>query len=235
MDAELVREFDSSKDDLGEVLEKSHGFAEHLLDMFAADIEWSSGERPEAAATAAELAFEHGYALRVLFSAGAPSSAAAMLRLQYEALLRGAWLLYAASEGQVEKLSAFLTEETATAAKNITSAEKMLLTLEATAECAPNLRGLVMPLRELRDSAWGPMNGFVHTGLHAIARTQDGFPLELATNLVKLSNGMLHLSARLLARTTVSVKLAENVDRAYECFQDVLPVVKSPNTQRSNP
>lgn len=230
MDAEPLKEPDSSKHDLDEVLEKSHGFAEHLLDMFEADIEWFSGERPEAAAAAAELAFEHGYALRVLFGAGAPSSAAAILRLQYEALLRGAWLLYAAPEGQVEKLSAVLTPETATAAKNVSSAERMLLALEATAERAPNLSGLVLPLREMRDSAWGPMNGFVHTGLHAIARTQDGFPLELAANLVKLSNGMLHMSARLLARTTASAALALKVDRSYERFQDVLPMLTPHST-----
>ena len=80
MGAELVNETDGSKDDLGDMLEKSHGFAEHLLEMFEGGIEWFGGDRPEAAAAAAELAFEHGYALRVLFSVGAPSSAAAMHR-----------------------------------------------------------------------------------------------------------------------------------------------------------
>ncbi|MFG6464020.1 DUF6988 family protein [Roseateles sp. DXS20W] len=211
--------------ELDEMLAKSHDFAEHLLGMFGEDIEWFGGDRPEAAAAAAELAFEHAHALRVLFSAGTPNSGAAMLRLQYEALLRAAWLLYSAPESPVEKLSAFLTEETAATAKNVISAEKMLLALESTAEKAPNLRGLVLQLRELRDSAWAPMNGFVHAGLHALARTQDGFPAELGTNLVKLSNGMLPMSARLLARTTTSVALVTAVDKVYERFVDVLPVV----------
>jgi hypothetical protein len=212
-------------DKFDEMLAKSHDFAEHLLNMLGDDVEWFGGDRPQAAAAAAELAFEHAHALRILFGAGAPNSGAAMLRLQYEALLRAAWLLYSAPVGQVEKLSAFLTEETAATAKNVISAEKMLLALEGTVEKAPNLRGLVMPLRELRDSAWAPMNGFVHAGLHAIARTQDGFPTELATNLVKVSNGMLHMSARLLARTTSSVTLVAAVDKVYEQFVDVLPVV----------
>lgn len=218
--------------DLGSLLEKSHAFAEHLLGLFGDEVEWFAGDRSEAAAAAAELALEHAVALRALFEIGTPNSAAAMLRIQYEALLRGAWLLYAAPDGQVEKLSADLTQQTADAAKNVMSAEKMLLALEAVAEKAPNLRGLVAPLREVRDVSWKPLNAFVHAGHHALARSQEGFPLELADAIVRNSNGLVHMSFRLLARTTDSAALVMRADRAYESFLDVLPT--APNEAVNN-
>lgn len=51
-------------DELDEMLAKSHDFAEHLLGMFGEHIEWFDGDRPEAAAAAAELAFEHAHGER---------------------------------------------------------------------------------------------------------------------------------------------------------------------------
>ena len=72
---------------------------------------------------AAEPSFEHAHALRVLFEAGKPNSAAAMLRLQYETLLRAGWLLYGATDTRLAKASALLTTKAAQAAKNLRSAD----------------------------------------------------------------------------------------------------------------
>lgn len=138
-------------DDLNRLLARSHEFAERLmLEIDAADTA-VGGERAEVASAAAELALEHGNALRVLFEAQTPNSAASLLRHQYEAILRAAWLLYAASQGQVEKVSAPLTSASAAAAKNIPGAQEMLAALEKRLESTPQLRGLVAPLREMRD------------------------------------------------------------------------------------
>lgn len=84
-------------DDLNLVLARSHEFAERLMAEVEAADTLVGGERAEAASAAAELAFEHAHALRVLFEAETPNSATSLLRHQYEALLRAAWLLYAAS------------------------------------------------------------------------------------------------------------------------------------------
>jgi len=58
------------------------------------------------------------------------------------------------------------------------------------------LRGLVIPLREIREHHWTAMNSFVHGGLHPISRIFDGFPVKLATDLLKSSNGMLHMGGQ---------------------------------------
>jgi hypothetical protein len=71
------------------------------------------------------------------------------------------------------------------------------------------------------------MNAFVHAGLHPIARSKDGFPTQLAIGVVKMSNGMVHMAGRLLARFTPDEGLVHRIERAYEGFEDVLPVIQS--------
>lgn len=166
--------------------------------------------------------------MRVLLEVGTPNSAAVLLRSQYEALLRAAWLLYAASEPHLDKLSTALTAESGAKAKNAKGAEDMLKELEALLVATPTLRGLVVPLREIRDVSWAAMNSYAHGGLHPLARTREGFPLKLAADLLKNSNGMLHMAARLLARLTPSADMVTRMEAAFAGFEDCLPVVAGP-------
>lgn len=207
------------------LLGRSHEFADALNEHLESADACASGARASAAIAAAELSFEHGQAMRMLLEVGTPNSAAVLLRSQYEALLRAAWLVYAASEQQVDRLSASLTPESAAAAKNTKGAENMLKDLERVLVDTPTLRGLVLPLREIREISWTAMNAFVHSGLHPLARTREGFPLMLATDLLKNSNGMLHMAARLLGRLTPSMKVVVRIEATHRDFTDCLPVV----------
>lgn len=216
--------------ELSTLLERSAAFLELLMGRIAA-AETFGGDhlRHEAAIAAAELSLEHGVALNALFELSMGNSAVALLRVEYEALLRSAWLLYAASDQQVEKASAPLTRESADAAKSLPNAEAMLVALERKAKAEPGLNGLVAPLRELRDEAWKPMNAFVHSGLHPLARAKDGFPEQLAVSVVKLSNCLIHFAARLLSRFTDDRAVMRDVDEAYKQFEDVMPMVTAPS------
>ncbi len=55
------------------------------------------------------LALEHSLAVRLLISDGRLPSAFALLRPQFESLVRGIWLLHAANESWIEKFSQPLT------------------------------------------------------------------------------------------------------------------------------
>ena len=55
------------------------------------------------------LSLEHAVRALILFEQGLFSSAIALTRPQFESLLRGVWLLHAASENWVTKLSEPLT------------------------------------------------------------------------------------------------------------------------------
>src|SRR2546423_246091 len=102
-----------------------------------------SSPRCQLCAMACLLSLEHAFVVRSAFGSGAPNSGAAMLRLQYEALLRAAWALFAASETQVDKLSRVLDIEAEQAAKNSPGAAEML---DAVSRKAP--AGLAAPLQE---------------------------------------------------------------------------------------
>ena len=213
---------------LADLLARSQAFSDALLSDVLQAATPPSTQRHDAALSASRLAFEHALGLRLLLQAHLPSSAVVLLRAQYESLLRAAWLLYAATDDQVDKMSAPLTQAGAAAAQNVHGAGDMLQALERALEANAGLRGLVHPLRELRDASWTAMNAFAHSGLHALARTRDGFPEQLAVDVVKTSNGMVHMAARLTARLLGSGAAVDQVERRYLAFVDVLPVVTAP-------
>lgn len=215
-------------DELEQLLARSHQFSEMLVRHLETADGLSGGPRAQAAAAAGELSSEYAHATRVLLEAGTPNSAAVLLRSQYEALLRAAWLMYAASELHMDKVSTTLTAASGARAKNAKGAEVMLKELEALLVDTPTLLGLVLPLREIRDVSWTAMNSFAHGGLHPLARTREGFPLKLAADLLKNSNGMLHMAARLLARLTSSADIVSRVEAAFAGFEDCLPVMTGP-------
>lgn len=90
-------------------------------------------QRHRIAANAALLAIEHARALRASAQVEAMNSAAGLLRLQYEAVLRAAWLLFSASPGQVEKLTSGLDLESEQIAKNLPGYLEMLAAIEKSA------------------------------------------------------------------------------------------------------
>jgi hypothetical protein len=85
--------------------------------------------------------------------------------------------------------------------------------------------GLVIPLVEIRENQWKAMNSFVHGGIHPLQRS-DGFPVQLAAQVVRNSNGIAHIACRLLIRlaTDLDAASAAEVERAYLGFEDCVPM-----------
>jgi hypothetical protein len=171
------------------------------------------------AATACALSTEHASVLRRAFGGGAPNSGAALLRLQYEALLRAAWLVHVASPDQVTKLSSTLSIEAEQAAKNLPGYLDMLASV---AKSAPE--GLYAPLAEFNQYSRHALNSFVHAGIHPLRRAQEGFPLELALRLVVMSNGLMHQAYRVLASLSGSRRRMDKVTNLYREFVDCWPL-----------
>lgn len=175
--------------------------------------------RHELAAAAALIAIEHASALRAAAQAGAMNSAAALLRLQYEAVLRSAWLLFAAGPGQVDKLAQALDLDAEQSAKHVPGYLDMPNAVE---KAAPT--GLAAPLVEFNRYSRHALNSFVHAGIHPLTRARAGFPLELAETVSRFSAGMMHFAYRLLAALSGSQERMYRVTRAYTAFSDCLPM-----------
>lgn len=204
-----------------QLLMRSEDFGSALLACFpeAGFVLADEATKYELCAAASTLSTEHAFVLRSAFAAIVPNSGAALLRLQYEALLRAAWLLYVASPSQVNKLAAALDLEAEQAAKNLPGYMEML---ESVGKSAPE--GLSAPLVEFNQYSRHALNSFVHSGIHPLRRAQEGFPLELAHRLIIMSNGLMHLAYRMLASLSGSQRRMDKVTHLYRTFEDCLPV-----------
>lgn len=205
-----------------QLLEKSEAFEVMLIRQLGL-IELRHESEPlkaTACMSAAFLSIEHASMIRLAFSAGAANSAVVLIRVQYEALVRGAWLLYSATDLQVGKLSDSLSLESEQAAKNLPSVADMLKALETDAPA-----GLIAPLKIFQLVSRNALNSFVHCGIHALNRSSHGFPEALSVQLIRNSNGLMHMSYRLLANLTQSPEAMKRVFDTYRHFSDCLPTV----------
>ena len=130
-----------------------------------------------------------------------------------------------ASNEKVDKLNRPLDLDSEQAAKSLTGPEKMLAALKARAGFNPQLMGLVIPLVEIRENQWKAMNSFVHGGILPLQRT-GGFPVQLAAQVVRNSNGISHIACPLLMRLAIhfDATSAAETERALCGFEDCVPM-----------
>lgn len=97
-----------------------------------------------------------------------------VLEVVHEALTRAVWLMYAATDVQVERLTAPLSLQTEASAKNLPMFSKML---EEVAQKAPPQASRM--LSHFKEVNWHAMNSYVHSGIHPLRRHAEGYPPQL--------------------------------------------------------
>ncbi|MGK9064591.1 DUF6988 family protein [Stutzerimonas chloritidismutans] len=203
---------------------------ENRLASFLALPLFDSTSRLRAARSLASLGFEHARSVKHLVAAGLYTSAAALLRVQYESLVRALWALYVATDNQAELMLAELTEETAKQASKIPMLSQMLEAIEEKAPHAP-----VAHLKEFKHYSWRPLSSFVHGGIHAVNRHGKGFPLELVLMEIRHSNGLLGIAGNLLLILAGVPPEAGKMAGIYEEFKDCLPPADPPYKRKPEP
>lgn len=168
------------------------------------------------------LSLEHAVSALVLFDQGLFSSAIALTRPQFESLVRGVWLLHAASDNWVNKLSEPLTMESAKRANEGEGLAEMLKQLEAN-PTAP--AGIVAQLREYKEVTWKAMNSYAHGGLHPLSRKLTGYPAQLIYDVIRNSNAVVALTAQLQSILTGMPESMGPVRQMHRDFVDVLPII----------
>lgn len=158
----------------------------------------------------------------MLISTGNLTSASGLVRLQYEALVRAMWLLYAASDATVSKLTSELTQETADRANNLPMLSEMLEKLRDRAPQEP-----VNMLLEFKHYSWRPLSSFIHGGIHAINRHSKGYPLPLLMQVVRISNGVSVMVGMLLIILHGGGAQHGKIPQIQREFADCLPDIKS--------
>jgi hypothetical protein len=168
---------------------------------------------------AAELSLEHGSGLRALMATGHPRTAAATVRMQFEAVVRSAWAVWAATPREIDLLEQDLTFASEEAAKRVGVYAAMKSALKAS-NCPSVLLEQVATFDEV---IWKSLNSYVHGGIHALKRGEEGFPLWLALQIVKTSNGLVTMAVALLSKLTGEDRGLAEINQLLPAFQDCLP------------
>jgi hypothetical protein len=142
------------------------------------------------------LALEHGDSVLGLIRSN-PSSALALVRLQYEVLVRALWVKYAATDHAVEKAVRGVPEGTTKEPDIFPTITDALASLVGKAPL-----NAIGPLTELKNGAWGAMNSYAHGSLRPIIRARNGYQPELLSQTLEISNTMQQIASMLLAECT---------------------------------
>lgn len=189
---------DPASPTLEDLLELSTDLQDALMDAIGMDDTFElqvAAYGAQTAFLAAELSLEHASGLRTLLATGHPRSATAVMRMQYEAVVRSAWAVWAATDAEIDLLEQDLSLTSEAAAKQVGQHAAMQAAL-AGSKCPPVL---LNQLREFSAVSWRSLNSFIHGGIHALKRGEEGFPLALAVQVLQSSNGLASIAAALMA------------------------------------
>jgi hypothetical protein len=210
---------------LESLLQRSSMLDTTLLDILGADAYQTADDAPRilASASACSASWDHSRGLRTLLGVNLPTPAVGLMRLQFEALTRGVWLFYAATDNEVDKLTAALTLDAEKAANKSPMLAGMLAAIDGKAPAAATLM-----LKQFKDVMASALNSYVHGGIHAIRRHSEGYPESLLMQVAISSNGLLTMSAMMLAILSGDATVSKKMSKVQPMFTDCLPGLITP-------
>jgi hypothetical protein len=158
---------------------------------------------------------EHAASLRMLIQTGMGNSALSLMRVLFDAVVRQMWAGYCATPEQLKRLNGVMSHESLQSSLGLPMTNEMLAHLQR--EGPPALHRL---LNEFKVQSSKPLNSVVHTGLHALQIAKSGLPLTIASQVVKQSNNLLHMSAYQVALFTQCLDTYESVNAVTSDFKD---------------
>lgn len=207
--------------ELNNIVTRSKEFETELFKVFDS-ASFETTVRNEAVVAMFNISQEHAIALVELTQMRLLTTALSLLRLQYESLVREVWVLYIASESEINKLMAPLTNENEQIASNsIPSYAKMMESIEKKGPA-----GLHRHLIAFKDNSWRALNSFVHGGIHAVSRSRNGYPVDLMLGTIKQSNNLRLMSAVGLAEIYRSAEITLTVSSLHKKYADCLLLEK---------
>lgn len=164
------------------------------------------------------MSLDHWKATLNLLEGGLLPSAVVIQRAQFESLLRSIWLLYAANDGHIEKLSAKLTPESEQNAKNLPQVAEMIMSLSK--KGPPQAFDA---LNRFKENSWKALNSYAHAGIHPMRRHAEGYPVELIESITRNSNGLAILSAMQVVVLAGTQSLQKKILNLASQYNDCMP------------
>lgn len=182
-----------------------------------------SSPRHDASLTAALMSVEHARATRLLISASMFTTGIGVQRMQFEALARSMWLLYAASESEVNIATAPLT---------VKAAQKADDALPMVADMVKALKGKTphgadQMMAAYKAATLKPLHSFVHAGFQPLRRHVEGYPEPLLVQILGNCNGLFTMTGAMLAILAGNQAAMGAISRLQAKFADCLPQLLS--------
>lgn len=176
--------------------------------------------RHDASLVAALMSLEHGRAGRLLIAEGMITTGIGVQRMQFEALARSMWLLYAASEEDLGQATAPMSPKAAKAADKLPQAAAMVDALKGKAP-----PGAFCAMAGSKEATLKPLHSYVHAGFHPMKRHVEGYPEALVVQILGNSNALLTMACSMFAVLAGSSVAVREVKRVRLAFTDCLPVI----------
>ncbi|MDM0071636.1 hypothetical protein [Variovorax sp. J31P207] len=147
--------------------------------------------------------------------------------MQFEVLTRAMWLVYGATDAAIAKLSVPLSLEAEQGAKNLPNASEMIEQIgKRVGQGVPAAAHQM--LAHFKHGCWTAMNSFVHGGIHPLRRNGDGFPVDLALQVLRNSNGLSTMTGMTLAVLAGDEAVTRPMSKIQPEFADCLPDLLQP-------
>jgi hypothetical protein len=187
------------------------------------DAQLPSDRRGQLATAMCQVAIGHGNGQRLLIMTDHVVTALALVRVQFEALIRATWMLHGATDDWLER---FVTPKAPEDLGETVMGPKVESMLTAIDGAAPPFVGKM--LREFKTTTWKPMNSFVHGGVHAVVNAMVDTPPEKFVSLLRNANGMSFLAGQVLVIASRDASLAGRIRRMQLANLEALPPMVSP-------
>ncbi len=191
---------------------------------FSETISPAMDERYEVAFQSGLLAFEHYLAIFELINSDLIAPGFSLFRPQYESLVRGIWLLHAASDNWIGKLNQTLNEESAKIGDKAPNLSEMLAELKKEPSAPQHI---VEQLYEYKDATLKALHSYTHGGMHPLTRIKSGYPYELMYNSLRNGNAVAALTGQLLAITTGDIQNMAPIRKLHIKYPDCFPIIQA--------
>lgn len=199
------------------ILERSEQLDSEIISKFTPYK--STNNKDQITQICSDLSFQHAKSLRVLYDLELDGTATAILRMQFESVVRLMWLHFSAPDSFIQSYAGSIPVDNPP--KDFPTITEMLEKIKRS-----GVKGPGETLEEFKEVAWRGMNNHIHNGYLALSRHVNSYPEKLVIQIVRNSNALNLMTAMVLARIEQSQDDVSFVKNLQLSYQDIMPELR---------
>lgn len=199
------------------VLERSEQLDSEIISRFTPYK--STNNKDRITQICSDLSFQHAKSLRVLYDLELDGTATAILRMQFESVVRLMWLHFSAPENFIESYAGSIDVDNPP--KDFPTITEMIEKIKKS-----GVKGPGETLEEFKEVAWKGMNNHIHNGYLALSRHVNSYPEKVVIQIISNSNALNLVAAMVLARVNQSQDDVNFVKSLQLSYQDIMPELR---------